>query len=93
MQNNTDLSLRSFPVEAQSLSDPFTSNNCKKDEAFNNGFIEKNRTAWDNCNDTSDILNDVYSYTLRLTNGSDADEFENDAYSAKRGVKIAYQRR
>ena len=91
MQNNTGLSSRPLPAEARALSDPFTTNNYKKDEAFYNGFIEKIRTTWENCSDTSDILNEVYSYPLRLTNGNDVNEFENDAYFTKRGVKIAYQ--
>ena len=101
LQNNTGLSsvqisiayelTRPLPAEAQTCSDSFIVNIYKKGEPFNNSFIEKIRTALENCSDTSDILNDVYSCPLRLTSGSDVNEIEDDVYFAKRGIKIGYQ--
>ena len=101
LQNNTGLSsvqisiayelTRPLPAEAQTCSDSFIVNIYKKGEPFNNSFIEKIRTALENCSDTSDILNDVYSCPLRLTSGSDVNEIEDDVYFSKRGIKIGYQ--
>ena len=101
LKNNTDLSsvqisigyelTRPLPAEAQTCSDSFVVNIYKKGDHFNNSFIEKIRTALENCENTSDIISKVYSCPLRLTSGSEVNEIEDENYFPKKDVKIGFE--
>ena len=82
---------RPLPAEAQVCSNSFVVNIYNKGDNLNNSFIENLRTSLENCEDTSDIIDEVYSLPLRLTSGSEVNSIEDEIFFPKKGVKIGFQ--
>ena len=82
---------RPLPAEAQTCSDSFVVNIYSKGDNLNNSFIENLRTSLENCEDTNDIIDEVYSLPLRLTSGSEVNVIEDNTYFPKKGIKIGFQ--
>ena len=81
---------RPLPAEAQTCSNSFDIEIYSRGHNLNNTFIEKIRTALENCNDTDDKIDNVYSPPLRLTSGSEVNEIK-DSIFPKKGVKIGFK--
>jgi len=99
VKNNNDLSTieltieyeltRPLPAEAQTCSNSFVKKIYSKGDS-DYKLIETIRTALENCNDTSVILDKVYCPPLRLTSGNGVNEIEDELFQ-KRGVKIGFE--
>jgi len=99
VKNNNDLSTieltieyeltRPLPAEAQTCSNSFVKKIYSKGDS-DYKLIETIRTALENCNDTSVILDKVYCPPLRLTSGNNVNEIEDELFQ-KRGVKIGFE--
>ena len=100
LKNNSDLSSiqisigyelsRPLPAEAQTCSDAFIVDIYKEGVKSNTTFVDDFRTGLENCEDTSNFINNSYSHPLRLTSGSEVNEIEDDIFP-KIGITIGFQ--